>query len=167
MRRFLLSALLVASSFAATAQDRFVPVEQRLNAAQLAEVGLSPAQLQALNRVLREAERAAPASAALAAQPAAAVPAAPLPANVPAPAAMHLGLEEGPVTARVVGDVAGWEPGTVFTLDNGQQWQVMKGQMKLRKTLQAPQIEVIPGIAGRWFLQVDEDLPKARVFRLR
>lgn len=126
MRRFLLSALLVASSFAATAQDRFVPVEQRLNAAQLAEVGLSPAQLQALNRVLREAERAAPASAALAAQPAAAVPAAPLPANVPAPAAMHLGLEEGPVTARVVGDVAGWEPGTVFTLDNGQQWQVMK-----------------------------------------
>ncbi|HCR34384.1 MAG TPA: hypothetical protein DIV57_13565 [Stenotrophomonas sp.] len=167
MRRFLLSALLVASSFAATAQDRFVPVEQRLNAAQLAEVGLSPAQLQALNRVLREAERAAPASAALAAQPAAAVPAAPLPANVPAPAAMHLGLEEGPVTARVVGDVAGWEPGTVFTLDNGQQWQVMKGQMKLRKTVQAPQIEVIPGIAGRWFLQVDEDLPKARVFRLR
>jgi len=165
MRRFLLSALLVASSFAATAQDRFVPVEQRLNAAQLAEVGLSPAQLQALNRVLREAESAAPA--AVAAQPAAALPAAPSPANVPAPAAMHLGLEEGPVTARVVGDVAGWEPGTVFILDNGQQWQVMKGQMKLRKTLQAPQIEVIPGIAGRWFLQVDEDLPKARVFRLR
>jgi len=165
MRRFLLSALLVASSFAATAQDRFVPVEQRLNAAQLAEVGLSPAQLQALNRVLREAESAAPA--AVAAQPPAALPAAPSPANVPAPAAMHLGLEEGPVTARVVGDVAGWEPGTVFILDNGQQWQVMKGQMKLRKTLQAPQIEVIPGIAGRWFLQVDEDLPKARVFRLR
>ncbi len=165
MRRFLLSALLVASSFAATAQDRFVPVEQRLKAAQLAEVGLSPAQLQALNRVLREAESAAPA--AVAAQPAAALPAAPSPANVPAPAAMHLGLEEGPVTARVVGDVAGWEPGTVFTLDNGQQWQVMKGQMKLRKTLQAPQIDVIPGIAGRWFLQVDEDLPKARVFRLR
>ncbi|WP_416055833.1 hypothetical protein [Stenotrophomonas maltophilia] len=166
MRRFFLSALLVASSFAATAQDRFVPVEQRLSAAQLAEVGLSPAQLQVLNRVLREAEAAAPASNP-APTPVAASAGAPLPANVPAPAAMHLGLEEGPVSARVVGDVAGWEPGTVFTLDNGQQWQVMKGQMKLRKTLQAPQIEVIPGIAGRWFLQVDEDLPKARVFRLR
>lgn len=164
MRRFLLSTLLLASSLPAFAQDRFVPVEQRLSAAQLAEVGLSPAQLQALNRVLSEAEASTPA---LAAQPAAPVPAAPLPAHVPAPAAMHLGLEEGPVTARVVGDVAGWEPGAVFTLDNGQQWQVMKGQMKLRTTLQAPQIEVIPGIAGRWFLQVDEDLPKARVFRLR
>ncbi|WP_049427165.1 hypothetical protein, partial [Stenotrophomonas maltophilia] len=90
-----------------------------------------------------------------------------LPANVPAPAAMHLGLEEGPVNARVVGEVAGWQPGTLFTLDNGQQWQVMKGQMKLRKVLQSPQIAVVPGIAGRWFLQVDEDLPKARVFRVR
>jgi len=26
---------------------------------------------------------------------------------------------------------------------------------------------VVPGIAGRWFLQVDPDLPKARVFRVR
>lgn len=163
MRRYLLSALLLASSFAATAEDRFVPVEQRLSAAQLAEVGLSPAQLQALNRVLRQAESAAPVP------PATPVASAggPLPANAPAPAAMHLGLEEGPVNARVVGEVDGWAPGTVFTLDNGQQWQVMKGQMKLRKVLQAPQIAVIPGIAGRWFLQVDEDLPKARVFRLR
>ncbi|AWH51987.1 hypothetical protein C1924_01645 [Stenotrophomonas sp. ESTM1D_MKCIP4_1] len=159
MHRFLLSALLVASSLPALAQDRFVPIEQRLSAAQLADIGLSPAQLQALNRALREAESAAPAIATR--------PAAPLLADVPAPAAMHLGLEEGPVTARVVGAVDGWAPGTVFTLDNGQQWQVMKGQMKLRSTLQAPQIEVIPGIAGRWFLQVDEDLPKARVFRLR
>lgn len=160
MRRFVLSVLLVASSFSAAAQAAYVPLEQRLSAAQLAEVGLSPAQLQALNRVLRQAEAGAP-DAGTAAAP------VPVPAGVPAPAAMHLGLEEGPVSARLVGEVAGWAPGTVFTLDNGQQWQVMKGQMTLRAPLQSPQIEVIPGIAGRWFLQVDEDLPKARVFRLR
>ncbi|MDT3430633.1 hypothetical protein ROV94_07050 [Stenotrophomonas maltophilia] len=162
MRRYLFSALLLAGSFAAFAQDRFVPVERRLSTSQLAEVGLSPAQLQALNRVLREAESTAAASTA-----AVAPVAAPLPANVPAPAAMHLGLEDEPVSARVVGEVAGWQPGTLFTLDNGQQWQVMKGQMKLRRVLQSPQIAVVPGIAGRWFLQVDEDLPKARVFRVR
>lgn len=161
MRRYLFSALLLAGSFAAFAQDRFVPVERRLSASQLAEVGLSPAQLQALNRVLREAESTAASTAAVAPV------AAPLPANVPAPAAMHLGLDDEPVSARVVGEVAGWQPGTLFTLDNGQQWQVMKGQMKLRKVLQSPQIAVVPGIAGRWFLQVDEDLPKARVFRVR
>ncbi|QNP42078.1 hypothetical protein H8B22_03380 [Lysobacter terrestris] len=64
------------------------------------------------------------------------------------------------------GSVAGWEPGTVFVLENGQQWKVLKGQMKLRQALQDPPIVVVPGIAGRWFLQVDEDMPKARVYRI-
>jgi hypothetical protein len=60
----------------------------------------------------------------------------------------------------------GWEPGTVFALENGQQWKVLKGSMKLRAPVQAPEIVLVPGIAGRWFLQVDEDLPKARVYRI-
>ncbi len=51
-------------------------------------------------------------------------------------------------------------------LENGQTWKVLKGSMKLRKPLQAPEILLVPGIAGRWFLQVDEDLPKARVYRV-
>ena len=62
--------------------------------------------------------------------------------------------------------MSGWEPGTVFELENGQQWKVLKGSMQLRKPMQAPEIVVVPGIAGRWFLQVDEDLPKARVYRI-
>lgn len=32
--------------------------------------------------------------------------------------------------------------------------------------MQDPEIVVVPGIAGRWFLQVDEDLPKTRVYRI-
>jgi len=44
---------------------------------------------------------------------------------------------------------------------------VLKGRMTLRRAVQDPPIEVVPGIAGRWFLQVDPDLPKARVFRVR
>jgi hypothetical protein len=42
---------------------------------------------------------------------------------------------------------------------------VLKGEMKLRRPMQAPEVLVVPGLAGRWFLQVDEDLPKARVYR--
>lgn len=38
--------------------------------------------------------------------------------------------------------------------------------MKLRKPLQAPEIVMVPGVAGRWFLQVDEDPPKARVYQI-
>jgi hypothetical protein len=42
---------------------------------------------------------------------------------------------------------------------------VLKGNMKLRKPLEAPVVVLVPGIMGRWFLQVDEDAPKARVYR--
>ena len=62
--------------------------------------------------------------------------------------------------------VGGWEPGTEFKLENGQTWKVLKGSMKLRKPMQAPEIIVVPGLMGRWFLKVHEDFPKARVYRI-
>lgn len=136
---------------AAAAQVPYVAIEQRVDPQALAQVGLTPAQLQALNRLLREADARTPAAAP----------------GAPTPAPMFPGLDDGPIKARVTGQVDGWAPGTVFTLDNGQQWQVLKGEMTLKASRSNPEIVVVPGIAGRWFLQVDEDLPKARVFRIR
>lgn len=149
-RLLLAAALLLITPLAWSQQHAYVPLENRLSAEQLQQVGLSAQQLQLLNRMLSATEAATPT---------------PSPASV-APAPMQIGLEEGPVHSRVQGEVAGWEPGTVFVLENSQQWKVLKGQMRLRNRLQAPEIDVIPGIAGRWFLQVDEDLPKARVYRI-
>ena len=149
--RLLLAAMLLSTTPLAWSQQRdYLPLEQRLSAEQLQQVGLSAQQLQLLNRMLSEA---APSPA-------------PVAAATPTPAPMQIGLEEGPVHSSVQGTVEGWGPGTVFVLANGQQWKVLKGQMRLRAALQSPEIEVIPGIAGRWFLQVDEDLPKARVYRI-
>lgn len=144
----------------AWAQAPYVALEQRLDPQALAEVGLTPAQLQALNRLLRQAEAEADAPAPVAGASASA-------GGAGAPAPMFPGLDDGPINAKVTGQVDGWAPGTVFTLDNGQQWQVLKGDMKLKTARSNPEIVVVPGIAGRWFLQVDEDLPKARVFRIR
>ncbi len=161
MRRWQVLAGLGMVWLAATAaaQAPYVAIEQRVDAQALAEVGLTPTQLQTLNRLLRDAESRAPAASA-AESTATAAP-------VPTPAPMFAGLDEGPIEAHVTGTVDGWQPGTVFSLDNGQQWQVLKGEMKLRKPVSNPAIVVVPGIAGRWFLQVDPDLPKARVFRIR
>jgi len=145
----------------AAAQAPYVAIEQRVDAQALAEVGLTPAQLQTLNRLLREAEQNAPAA------PAAVAAASTATAPVPTPAPMFAGLDEGPIEAHITGTVEGWQPGTVFSLDNGQQWQVLKGEMKLKKPVSSPAVVVVPGIGGRWFLQVHEDLPKARVFRIR
>ncbi len=149
-------ALALLAPWPAAAQQAYVPIEQRLTPAQMREVGLSPVQLDTLNRLLREA-----------AVPATAAPPAPATAQQ-APAAQHESAELGgqPIRSRLKGSVEGWEPGTVFELENGQQWKVLKGSMKLRKPLEAPEIVVVPGLAGRWFLQVDEDMPKARVYRI-
>jgi hypothetical protein len=162
LRQMLLgAALALAAAMPAQAQDSSVRLEQRLSREEMHEAGLdtlTPAQLATLNRLLVE-KAATPAAA-----PPASAPARTVAATDQSRA--YVGLDDKPIHSRVKGSVAGWEPGTVFSLENGQQWKVLKGSMKLRAPVQAPEIVVVPGIAGRWFLQVDEDLPKARVYRI-
>ncbi len=155
------SGLVVAmlfASFAAMAQQSYVDIEKRLTPEQLREVNLTPEQLALLNSMLREAaEKDASVQKPVAEE---------VRQRQGAGAASLIGLEDGPIKSRLKGSVSEWGPGTVFELENGQRWQVLKGEMKLRKPLQAPDVVVVPGIAGRWFLQVDEDMPKPRVFRI-
>ncbi|MBC7990040.1 MAG: hypothetical protein H7Y19_10720 [Luteimonas sp.] len=148
-----LALALAFAPLVAMAERPYVDIEQRLTAEQLREVGLSPAQLDLLNAMLREAS----AKTALDEGP---------PIEDGQGRASLIGFNDEPIKSRLKHDVSGWEPGTVFELENGQRWKVLKGSMKLRKALQAPEILVVPGIAGRWFLQVDEDMPKARVYRI-
>jgi hypothetical protein len=131
-------------------------LEQRLTPEQMHETGLdtlTPAQLARLNELLRQEPSPEPAIARER-------------TGAERGGTSYLGLDEKPITTRLKGSVSHWEPGTEFALENGQVWKVLKGHMKLRKPLDAPEIVLVPGFAGRWFLQVDEDLPKARVYRI-
>jgi hypothetical protein len=133
-----------------------INIEQRLSPEQMHATGLdtlTPAQLAQLNLVLRDN---APQ------------------AKAPSPGGedeqhsfFQTGLDDKPIHTRVRGEVPGWGPGTVFVMVNGQQWKVLKGRMTLRTPLHSPEIQLVPGISGRWFLQVDEDTPKPRVYRIR
>ncbi len=146
------------ASLAAIAGQAYVSIEQRLTAEQRHATGLdtlSPAQLELLNSLLREEsvkiEKTAKAEVSH---------------DDSKSHAWSIGLDTDPIKSRLVGSISEWSPGTVFVLENGQQWKVLKGSVKLRKTLQSPEVVVIPGIAGRWFMQVDEDMPKPRVYRI-
>ncbi|PZO10515.1 MAG: hypothetical protein DCF27_02475 [Lysobacteraceae bacterium] len=77
-----------------------------------------------------------------------------------------MGLSDAPIASRAKGTISGWEPGTEFSLENGQVWKVLKGKLRLDSPRESPEIRVVPGIAGRWFLEVDPELPKARVYRI-
>ena len=154
-----LALALACASFAAMAEQAYVAIEQRLTPEQRHATGLdtlTPAQLQLLNSLLREesvkVEQAVKAEAAH--------------AEEGKSHAWSIGLDSEPIKSRLKGPVSEWEPGTVFELENGQRWKVLKGTVKLRKTIESPEVIVIPGIAGRWFLQVDEDMPAPRVYRI-
>lgn len=199
--------LLAASAFAiaglvgttAWAHEPSTPIEQRLTRDEMHATGLdtlTPAQLELLNRLLRErgsSDAAAPALAgdAQASRGASAADAEPSvgrgtsdasPAAATARYEANADAEPGDVEPdlvayidangrslprRAMGEVSGWAPGTVFTLDNGHQWKVLKGEVKLRAALHDPEVLLVPGVMGRWFLQVTEDMPKARVYRIR
>ena len=154
-----LALALACASFAAMAEQAYVAIEQRLTPEQRHATGLdtlSPAQLQLLNSLLREesvkVEQAVKAEAAR--------------ADEGKSHAWSVGLDSEPIKSRLKGAVSEWQPGTVFELENGQRWKVLKGTVKLRKTMESPEVIVIPGIAGRWFLQVDDDMPAPRVYRI-
>jgi hypothetical protein len=157
-RKRLYASLLVLSnvSLAVASDQTYVDVERRLTPDQMHETGLdslSSAQLARLNQLLGEQ-----AIVQLKTEQ---------PPMQGAPSERNfIGLGDAPIKSQLVGTISGWDVDTVFELANGQKWKVLKGNMKLRKPMVSPEIIVVPGIAGRWFLQVDEDLPKARVYRI-
>lgn len=142
------------------------PIERRLTPAQMHDTGLDtlrPEQLALLNRLLQETARDA---SALPASPPTTASTGDVRPVAPDPTAFA-GLQDGPQKAELAGTLEGWQPGTVFELRNGQQWQVLKGKWRLSKPLSNAPVTLVPGVMGRWFLQVDDTIPMARVQRIR
>ncbi len=156
-------------AMSATAGEAWTDIEQRLTSEQRHATGLdtlTPAQLQLLNQLLRDEQQKVVAAEVREATAAVSKSMTDPGAGGSNNGALLIGLSEGPIRTRLKGTVARWEPGTEFELDNGQRWKVLKGSATLRKSLDAPEVVLVPGIAGRWFLQIEEDMPKARVYRV-
>jgi hypothetical protein len=184
IRQLGLLLVLMATAGVTNAQDNTLRIEQRLTPEQLRETGLdtlTPIQLARLNQLLNASPAApvAPVAATIPvmlaptiAKPAMATPAlgtsqaitATLPTKELDEDKPLFGFNDAPIKSRLKGTVTDWDEGTVFTLENGQQWKVLKGKMKLPKPITDPEIRVVPGLVGRWFLEVHEDYPKARVY---
>ncbi len=158
-----LALLLVTASLSVVAQSATVPLEKRLTAQQMQATGLntlSANQLALLNQLLQEQTTQAVALAVEQNTTAlnASAPETPMAVSV---------LSNEPFKSRIVGSVAAWQTGTVFTLENGQQWQVNKGSAKLFDTLQDPAVHVNISLVGKWYFEFNEDLPKAMVTRIK
>lgn len=168
-RLILLACMLVYPFHSSLAQRPYVELQKRLSAEQMRATGLdtlTKEQLELLNQLLGDDTTKTGKDAVDRASTDSTSPDDLEPSPASDSSANFIGLNEEPIKSRLKGGISGWEPGTVFELENGQQWKVLKGKVKLREPLQSPEIKVMPGFAGRWFLQVVEDMPKARVYRI-
>lgn len=150
-----LSLLILTMPLLADAQQRYVPIEQRLSPEQLQATGLdtlSAQQRQLLNQLLSNEQ-------------------AVVEERVEKSARSRLaGLldrkQDEPVRAAIQGEFRGWVAGSVIELDNGQRWRVTEGELYLRKPMAHAQATITPGMVSGWYLQVAGQSPRAKVQRL-
>jgi hypothetical protein len=64
-------------------------------------------------------------------------------------------VEVATVESRIAGVFHGWAPRTVFTLENGQRWQVISSDSYVTSDVQNPAVKIVPGILGTFWLTVD------------
>ena len=164
MKAYFVLAFCLFSATLVQASDSSKNLQQRLTAEQMHATGLdtlSAEQLALLNQLLQEQTTQAIAVAVEhnTTEVKASTPVAPMAVPV---------LSNEPFKSKVLGNFAAWQTGTVFTLENGQQWQVNKGNAKLPKALNDPNVYVGISLVGKWYFQFDDEyLPKAMVTRIK
>jgi hypothetical protein len=150
----LVSILLLATASAASAQTQSPTLEERMSQAEFHAAGLdklSAEELQQLNGWLQ--------------------------AHGGATTRSHNGKgkpdfypdddERTAVTAHIAGTFTGWRGKTVFTLDNGQQWQQTESGSYNAGAFDNPAVEIKPMILGSWLLSVKGCGCSVRVQRIK
>lgn len=147
--------LLLTMPLLVSAQQGYVPIEQRFSSEQLQATGLnqlSSQQLQLLNRLLSDEQAVVEARIETSTR------------------SRRAGLLDrqptAPVEAAIKGEFRGWVAGKVIELDNGQRWRVTEGELHLRRPISNARATITPGLMSGWYLQVDGQSPRAKVQRL-
>jgi hypothetical protein len=138
----LLQAAPGARAQARTAAD--APLQERMSYAQFTRLGLdklSPTQLKALNAWLHAHGDRGPSVDAIES----------------ARATRAERAEHGPnvVHTHIVGTFRGWGADTVFTLANGQRWEVAGDSELMIHSMKDPKVTLRKSMFGSWLLNVD------------
>jgi len=120
------------------------PLQERMSYAEFTRLGLdklSPAQLKALNAWLHAHGDRGPSVDAV----------------EPPRAAQAETANRGPseIHTHIVGTFTGWNSGTVFTLANGQRWQVAGDSELMIHSMRDPGVTLRKSFFGSWLLDVD------------
>ena len=74
------------------------------------------------------------------------------------------------IHANLVGDFKGWNPNSIFTLDNGQVWRAVRSNAKtkrLPKALSNPKVTITPSAFGSLSFRVEGVRGRLKVKRVK
>ncbi len=75
-------------------------------------------------------------------------------------------VEYGTIESRIAGEFRGWENRTVFTLENGQHWQVAGGESYVTPPEPGPAVTIKPGALGSFWMTLAGVRPRVKVVRV-
>ena len=156
----LLSCAMLLSLLPVVAFAQAKPIQQRMSTAEFKAAGLdklSAAELENLNRWL---------SGTLQVEKAEATAAAEKSVKQRVQGFFDFDGRKEPVKSRLVGEFRGFAPGRVFTLENGQQWEVTESA-ELNARVMNPEVEMRPGVLNTWWMLVGKYNTRAKVRRVK
>lgn len=164
---FAVSAIFLVIPALAAAQS-FSSLEERMTYQEFRAAGLeklSPDELAALNDWLR---KELPQAAAAAPSTAAGTTAPPVEDRRGFPASAS---DQGPdedIVSRIVGAFHGWTDKQVFTLENGQVWQIQDTRASLAGVdLMNPKVTFSRSIISGWYMKVEGYNSRAKAVRIK
>ena len=75
--------------------------------------------------------------------------------------------EREAIDTHLVGTFEGWRGHTVFTLDNGQQWQQAESGSFSYNAIQQAKVKIKPMLLGSWLMYVESCGCSVRVNRIK
>jgi hypothetical protein len=72
-------------------------------------------------------------------------------------------IEFATVESRIAGTFRGWTAHSVFTLENGQRWQVDGTEAYDTSPVASPAVKIVPGVFGVFWMNVEGVRVKAKV----
>jgi hypothetical protein len=72
-------------------------------------------------------------------------------------------VEFAAIESRIVGDFAGWEGRPVFTLENGQRWQIANAGSYFTPVIKNPAVKITPASFGGFWMTIEGVRQRVRV----
>jgi hypothetical protein len=72
-------------------------------------------------------------------------------------------VEYAGVESRIAGEFSGWGDRTIFSLENGQRWQVAGTGSYVTPPVTGPAVKVVPGVLGTYWMTIEGVRPRVKV----